>query len=53
MALPNPPHPTNTQGFIVYMRLPSTKLVECNKPVKIRNVFIHSIYTEKTSQSPV
>ena len=52
MALPNPPHPTNTQRFIVYISIPSTKLVECNKPVKTRNVFIHSIYKEKTSKKP-
>ena len=52
MALPNPPHPTNTQRFIVYMTLPSTKLVECNKSVKTCSVVIYSSYNEKTSKKP-
>ena len=33
-ALPKPPHPTNTQGFIVYMSMAFTKLVECKRSVK-------------------
>ena len=52
IALPNPPHPANTQRFIVYMRLPSTKLVECNKSVKTCSVVIYSSYNEKTSKKP-
>ena len=52
MALPNPPHPTNTQGNIVYMSMSLTKLVECAQSVKTCSVVIYSSYNEKTSKKP-
>ena len=53
MALPNPPHPTNTQGNIVYMSMSLTKLVECAQSVKTCSVVFYSSYNENTSKSPV
>ena len=51
-ALPKPPHPTNTQGFIVYMSMAFTKLVECKRSVKNVCSRILLVLSTKNPQKP-
>ena len=51
--LKKPPHPTNSQGFIVYMSIASTKLVECKISEKrVSSYFTCFIVKKSPPKSP-